>query len=90
MVMQVENPDRNARWQGRISFEGTMPEGYKLALNIDYFTTMLKDIVEERIQWKHNEPDAAMILQGIGVDNELCLIMPVLHRKEESDEKPDH
>jgi DNA polymerase III sliding clamp (beta) subunit (PCNA family) len=60
---------------------------YKLAVNIDYFDRVLKDIVEDNVVCKLSDPADAMILHGVGVEKETLLLMPIRLQKEDDDEE---
>ena len=87
--LEVENVERYTTWQTSILFDGTMPEDYKIAVNVDYLDKVFRDVIEDRVQWRFNDAGDAMLLNGVGVQKEVILLMPI-RIKEDEDEEHRH
>ncbi|MBD3353612.1 MAG: hypothetical protein GF364_19165 [Candidatus Lokiarchaeota archaeon] len=80
--LQVDNIEDDITWKSAMPFEGSISDEYKLAVNIDYFDRVLKDIIEDNVICKLSDPADAMILHGLGVEKETLLLMPIRLQKE--------
>jgi len=85
MDIEVDNIERGMVWKTSIIFEGSMSDDFKVAVNIDYLDKVFRDVIEDRVLWRLNDPGQAMLLHGVGVQREVILLMPI-RMKEEHDE----
>jgi DNA polymerase III sliding clamp (beta) subunit (PCNA family) len=85
--LQVDNIEEDITWKSAMPFAGKISDAYKLAVNIDYFDKVLKDIVEDNVVCKLSNPADAMILHGLGVEKETLLLMPIRLQKEDEHEE---
>jgi len=85
MDIEVDNVERGMVWKTSIIVEGSMSDDFRIAVNIDYLDKVFRDVIEDRVSWKFNDPGEAMLLYGIGVQREVILLMPI-RIKEDHDE----
>jgi DNA polymerase III subunit beta len=86
MDIEVDNVERGMVWRTSIIFDGKMSDDFKIAVNIDYLDKVFRDVIEDRVLWRFNDAGEAMLLNGVGVQREVILLMPIRIKEDHSEE----